>query len=78
MTLYGILGVSLTKYTTSAHRSAVNTLRIIIIWSFFMVIPINGKIIESFKLIQLIGFVFLVVGNLVLNELLVIKQFGLD
>ena len=71
-------GVAVTKNASAAQRATIDSLRTILIWAFFMVVPVYGRLLESFKTMQLIGFVVLVVGTLIFNEILVVRYFGFD
>ena len=76
--LYNIVGVSLTKLVSSTTRAVVDTLRTVFIWLFFLFIhPVKGTE-ETFHILQFIGFIFLVTGTLIYNEIIVIPYFGLD
>lgn len=70
-------GVSVTKNASAAQRSTIDTSRTVIIWIFFLIVPFNGKR-EEFSVLQLFGFIFLVFGTLVFNEILVLPFLGLD
>lgn len=48
------------------------------IWVFFLAVPIYGEQTEHFKVLQLVGFFFLVLGTLVYNEILVIPFLGFN
>jgi hypothetical protein len=72
------LGVTVTKNASSAQRSTIDTSRTVLIWIFFLAVPIYGKSLEHFKVLQLAGFILLVLGTLVYNEILVIPFFGFD
>jgi hypothetical protein len=47
------------------------------VWVFFLIIP-NPKLRESFFYLQLLGFILLVLGTLVYNEILVIPFWKFD
>jgi hypothetical protein len=51
-------------------------LRTILVWIFFLTIP--TPIEEKFSWIQLVGFVFLVLGTLIYNEVLVLPFWGFN
>jgi hypothetical protein len=53
------------------------TLGLTMIWIFFMAVEVNGKR-EEFYTLQLIGFIFLVIGTLVFNEIVIVPFFGFD
>ena len=60
-------GVTITKYASGAHRSTIITSRIVIVW----IISIAAGL-EKFLPLQVIGFVILVSGILVYNEIIII------
>ena len=70
-------GVSVTKNASAAQRSTIDTSRTVIIWIFFLIVPMNGKR-EDFSVLQLFGFIFLVFGTLVYTEILVLPFLGFD
>jgi hypothetical protein len=75
--LFNGFGVSVTKNASAAQRSTIDTSRTVIIWIFFLIVPFNGKR-EDFSVLQLFGFIFLVFGTLVFNEILVLPFLGFD
>ena len=76
--LYNIVGINLTKLVSSTARAVVDTVRTVFIWLFFLIFsPVEGTK-ETFYPLQLVGFIFLVVGTLIYNEILVIPLWGLD
>jgi hypothetical protein len=60
-------GVTITKYASGAHRSTIITSRIVIVW----IISVTADL-EKFLPLQVIGFVILVSGILVYNEIIII------
>lgn len=74
---FNAFGVSVTKNASAAQRSTIDTSRTVIIWIFFLIVPFNGKR-EDFSVLQLFGFIFLVFGTLVYNEILVLPFLGFD
>jgi len=45
------LGVAVTKHASAAHRSTIDTSRTVLIWIFFMTVPIYSKYQEHFKIL---------------------------
>jgi hypothetical protein len=43
------MGLSITKYGSSAMRTTVEAARNIVIWLFFLFVPVYGKILETFS-----------------------------
>lgn len=70
------LGVAVTKYASAAQRSTIDTSRTLLIWLVFLVKPGEGQ--ETFIWLELVGFVLLVLGTLVFNEILVIPFLGFN
>lgn len=64
---FNATGVAITKYATAAQRSTVDTSRTLLIWIFSLILGW-----ESFLALELIGFILLVVGTLVYNEIVII------
>ena len=60
-------GVTITKYASGAHRSTIITSRIVIVW----IISVAAGF-EKFLPLQVIGFVVLVSGILVYNEIVIV------
>ena len=76
--LYNIVGINLTKLVSSTARAVVDTVRTVFIWLFFLIFsPVEGTK-EIFYSLQLVGFIFSVVGTLIYYEILVIPLWGLD
>ena len=76
--LYNIVGINLTKLVSSTARAVVDTVRTVFIWVFFLIFePVEGTH-ETFYPLQLVGFLFLVFGTLVYNEIIVLPFWGLD
>jgi drug/metabolite transporter (DMT)-like permease len=76
--LYNIVGINLTKLVSSTARAVVDTVRTVFIWGFFLFFtPVEGTK-EDFHILQFIGFIFLVCGTLVYNEIVTLPFWGLD
>lgn len=73
---FNAFGVSVTKYASSASRSVIDTSRTVLIWFFFLFYTGAGH--EKFQWLQLAGFVILVFGALIYNEILVIPILGFN
>ena len=72
--LFAACGLSITKLASAASRTTVESLRSVVLWIFFMSVPINGQRLESFTWMQLIGFLILVIGVLIYNEIIELKR----
>eukprot|EP00347_Sterkiella_histriomuscorum_P013774 403363419 len=75
---FNAFGVTVTKHASAAQRSTIDTSRTVLIWIFFLAVPIYHKRLEHFKVLQLFGFVFLVFGTLVYNEILILPFWGFN
>ena len=76
---FNVSGVSVTKYVSSVARAVVDTIRTIIVWTYFLVIPwVPEKTREKFSYVQLVGFAVLVVGTLIFNEIFVLPFCGFN
>lgn len=71
--MFNCFGIFITKVASSAQRATIDTSRTLIIW---IVSCLLGN--ETFHWQAIFGFILLVLGTLVYNEILVIPFFGLD
>ena len=68
----------MTKLVSSTARAVVDTVRTVFIWAFFLFFtPVDGTK-EDFHVLQFIGFIFLVCGTLVYNEIVTLPFWNLD
>lgn len=74
--VYNSLGVSVTKYASCANRATVNTSKVVLIWIFFLIYPGNGG--ETFHWLQFGGFILIVIGTIVYNEIVEIPFLGFN
>lgn len=65
--LFNATGVAITKYASAAQRSTIDTSRTLLIWMVSL-----GLGWENFLPWELLGFVFLVIGTLIYNEIVVV------
>ncbi|CAG9320695.1 unnamed protein product [Blepharisma stoltei] len=68
---FNFSGISTTKHVSSLARSTIGASRTFFVWIFSMILEW-----ENFLWLQLIGFVLLVFGTLLYNEVLVLPWFG--
>ena len=55
----------------------MDTLRTIVVWTFFLVMPfVPEDTKETFSWLQLLGFLILILGGVIYNEILVLKCWG--
>jgi len=71
--IFNVCGITTTKYASAAQRSTIDTSRTVIIWILSVWLGL-----EKFYWQSIIGFVFLVFGTLLYNEILVLPVFGFD
>ena len=76
--LFNFVGISVAKYASSPARAVVDTVRTIVVWGFFLMPFIDKCHRESFNWLQLVGFVLLVFGTVIYNEVLVLPFLGFD
>lgn len=70
---YNVCGITTTKLASAAQRATIDTSRTLIIWMMSCLLGL-----EVFHWEAIFGFVFLVFGTLVYNEIIVIPIWGLD
>lgn len=80
---YNYIGITITKYVSSPARAVMDNARTVVIWVFFLLPIWSGieaykELQDTFKVLQLIGFVFLILGTLVYNEFIVLPFFDFD
>ena len=78
ISVFNFVGISVSKYASSANRAVVDTIRTIVVWIFFLLPFIDECHREYFIWLQLIGFVCLIFGNAVYNEVLELPFLGLN
>jgi len=70
------LAMIVTKYSSATTRLILQQVRIVLVWVFFLIYPGGGH--ESFKPLQLGGFLVILLGVIIYNEILVIPLWGFD
>jgi len=48
---FNAFGVSVTKFASSAQRSTIDSSRTVLIWIFFMAVPVYGRYLETFSIL---------------------------
>jgi len=76
ITAFQISGVFVTKFGSSAQRWTIDVSRIIIIWAFFLIYQGPGN--EKFDYIQFIGFIGIIIGTIMYNEIYVPSVLGFN
>mmetsp|Transcript_7987 Transcript_7987/g.7072 ORF Transcript_7987/g.7072 Transcript_7987/m.7072 type:complete len:144 (-) Transcript_7987:52-483(-) len=74
--IFEVSGVSTTKLGSSAQRCTIDISRIILIWGFFLVYPDKGH--ENFDIVEFIGFIGIVIGTVIFNEIYVPPIFNFN
>mmetsp|Transcript_15363 Transcript_15363/g.15241 ORF Transcript_15363/g.15241 Transcript_15363/m.15241 type:complete len:160 (-) Transcript_15363:17-496(-) len=74
------LGMEVTKHASAANRVTLTQIRTVIIWLFFLIFPLifDLRVSESFQFLQLGGFIIILIGVVIYNEVVTIPFFGLD
>jgi drug/metabolite transporter (DMT)-like permease len=78
--LFNFVGISVAKYASSPARAVVDTVRTIVVWGFFL-IPfsfVEKSHRETFSYLQLVGFILVVLGTVIYNEVLILRFLGFD
>lgn len=73
---YNGFGITITKHMSATSRTTLKQTKIVLVWIFFLIYPGLGH--ESFKPLQLVGFVVLIGGIILYNEIVVLPWFGFD
>ena len=74
---FNFSGLTISKYSSATSRTIVDTARTILVWIFFLTMPfVPEETKETFSWLQLLGFVVLVIGGLIYNEILVLPFLG--
>lgn len=76
---FNFFGIMLVKYANAATRAVMDSTRTVLVWIFFLLVPMaNGNVLEHFLVLQLIGFLVLLFGQVIYNGLIVIPFLGFD
>ena len=77
--LFNFSGLTVTKYSSASARAIIDTLRTIMVWVFFLTMPfVPKRTKETFSFVQLIGFLLLIFGSLIFNEVIEIPYYGFN
>jgi len=68
---FNFFGISITKYASATTRMVLDSIRTVIIWAFSLIIQW-----QEFQWLQVVGFVLLLSGTCIYNEILVIPFLG--
>ena len=79
ISLFNFIGINITKQVSAAARAVVDTIRTVIVWLFFLTLPfVPESTKEKFSWLQLFGFIVLLSGTLIFNEVLVLPWLGFN
>lgn len=73
ISFFNYFGISITKYASAANRATVDILRILFVWIFSVIIGL-----EKFNGYLLPGFILLVLGFVIYNEIIVLPFWDFD
>ena len=74
MASFNIFGVSITKYGSATTRTVTDNCRSFLVWIFFLM-PFNQEeLIETFNVLQLIGFLLICLGAFIYNGLFKLEE----
>ena len=68
--VFNFVGITVSKIASSSSRAVIDTVRTVVIWGFFIMPIVDKCKREHFNWIQLGGFVLLILGTLVYNEII--------
>ena len=73
--IFNVTGLYLTKKVSSIFRIIIDSIRTISVWILSIFWGFEHFFWKAF-LIQALGFILLIIGNLVYNEIIEVKVFG--
>lgn len=76
--IFNLLGVFVTKHSGAVFRVVLDTLRTIVVWVISLIVGFENVKPFGKMGLELFGFVLLIIGNVIYNELLVLKFCGLN
>ena len=65
-------GIYTTRYASALARATLDSARIVVVWVFSLIVGW-----ESFLWVELVGFIIVIFGTLVYNEIIILPIFGL-
>ena len=74
------LGMVVTKYASAANRVTLQQTKTVIVWVFFLVVPRiwTMRVSENFSWIQLVGFIIMLLGVVLYNEIVEVPFLGFN
>merc|ERR1712032_454380 len=76
--IFNFVGITVAKMLSSPARAIIDTIRTIVVWMFFLLPIVEQEYREKFQWLELLGFVFLICGTIIYNEIMVVPYCGLD
>ena len=70
------LGIIVTKYASAANRVTLQQTKNVLVWIFFLAYQGGGH--ETFKWLQLVGFIVMVAGVVLYNEIIELPLLGFN
>ena len=68
--------MTITKHISATSRTTLKQTKIVLVWVFFLFYPGHGH--EKFKPLQLVGFIVLVSGIMLYNEIIILPFWGFN
>jgi len=68
---FNFFGISITKYSSATTRMVLDSVRTVVIWGFSLIMKW-----QEFQYLQVIGFVLLLAGTCIYNEVVVLSFLG--
>jgi len=65
---FNFFGISVTKQLSATHRTTIDATRVFLVWLYSLLIGW-----ETFKSLQLVGFILLLLGTFIFNEILLLS-----
>jgi hypothetical protein len=76
--IFNLCGLTITKNGGAVFKVILDTLRTITVWIISVIIGFESLKPGGKVALELVGFIFLIMGNLIYNEIVVLKFWGLD
>jgi hypothetical protein len=76
--IFNLCGLTITKNAGAVFKVILDTLRTITVWIISVIIRFEDLKPAGKVTLELCGFILLILGNLIYNELLVLKFWGFD
>lgn len=73
--IFNFAGMTTTKLTTSLARSIIDTCRTLVVW--MVSLAVGWEVISPFTALQLFGFLLLILGTFIYNQIIVFNACGI-